>query len=244
MKRRQILGAASVALTAALWPPLVRQAFADDAECNGSPLARIALVATAFRRARASGRSLLVFVIPADDGAKWGRGQVFGELLNHGSDLDLAPLAGSEVVCATMDELRRLVPTAGIGEPLMVLVHPDRVPATTRQLDVVLPEVGPFGDETWEQRERAEDAVSDRRIAALGGLLRQELGSEDRRAATLAGEVRARLKDKPPPGTRWANGRGCGVDVEGEPRMAIGCGMGHVPKKASRFLYFFSKRVY
>jgi hypothetical protein len=100
------------------------------------------------------------------------------------------------------------------------------------------------GDGSWEDRERREDEISDKHIAAMGDLLRRSLGDPGKRAATLAGEVRARLKDKPPPGTKWARHSGCGVDVEGEPPMLVGCGMGSVPKKAQRFLYFFSKRMF
>jgi hypothetical protein len=180
--------------------------------------------------------------VPADDGAKWQRGEVFGELINHGTDRDLAPLAAVEVICATMEDLRRLVPNAGAGEPLMVLVHPDKVPATARQLDVApAPQVD--SDGTWEDRQRKDDEASDKRIAAMGDLLRRSLGDPGKRAATLADEVRARLKAKPPPGTRWAKRSGCGVDIEGEPAMMVDCGMGHVPKKAQRFLYFFAKHA-
>jgi hypothetical protein len=242
MKRRQFVGAASAGLAAALWPSMVREAFAQEEGCDGSPLARVALVAAAFRRARASGRPLLIFVVPAEDGAKWRRGEVFGELINHGSDRDLAPLAGAEVVCATMEDLRRLVPNVGTGEPLMVLVRPDKVPATARQLDVELAPPADW-DGSWEEHQRKEDEVSDKHIAAMGDLLRRSLGDPGKRAATLAAEVRARLKDKPPPGTKWAHSAGCGVDIEGErDQMMVSCGMGSVPKKAQRFLYFFSKR--
>jgi hypothetical protein len=245
VKRRELLGVASVGVLAALWPPFLREAFGDDPPaCDGTPLARLVVVASAFRRARAAGRSLLVLVVPADDAAKWDRGQTFGELLNHGADRDLAPLANAEVVCATMEDLRKLVPTAGVGEPLMVLVHPERVPVTTRQLDVTLPPYGPLTGDTWQAREQAEDSISDQRIAALGGLLRRELGIDEKQAPALAADVRARLRDKPPAGTKWAKTHGCGTEVEGEPPMSIGCGMGHVPKKASRFLYFFSKRTF
>jgi hypothetical protein len=242
MKRRQFVTAASAGLAAALWPAMVRDAFAAEDACDGSPLARVALVAAGFRRARASGRPLLVFVVPANDGAKWQRGEVFGELINHGSDRDLAPLAGAEVICATMEDLRRLVPNAGAGEPLMVLVRPDKVPATARQLDVEL-ELNPGYGDSWEETQRKQDEASDKRIAAMGDLLRRSLGDPGKRAATLADEVRARLKDKPPPGTRWAKSAGCGVDIEGEPPVLMGCGMGSVPKKAQRFLYFFAKRM-
>ena len=121
----------------------------------------------------------------------------------------------------------------------------ERAENTVRQLDVTMPaDDAPMNADTWQETERLEGLASDRRIAAMGAMLRRELGSDDRHAATLAGEVRARLRDKPPPGTRWAKGQGCGVDVEGEEPMMVACGMGHVPKKAARFLYFFAKRVY
>jgi hypothetical protein len=144
-----------------------------------------------------------------------------------------------------MADLRRLVPAAGVGEPLMVLVHPERLPAAARQLDIALAPGTRFFEpgESWEEQERREDAASDAHIAAMGELLRRELGDDPRRAASLAAGVRARLKDKPPAGTRWAVHSGCGVDVEGpeEERWLRACGMGHVPKKAQRFLYFFSR---
>ena len=242
MKRRHFVGAASAVLGAALWPGMVRDAFGDEA-CPGSPLARLAQIAASFRRARAAGKVLLVFVVPADNGARWGRGQVFGELLNHGSDRDLAPLAAAEVVCATMEDLRKLVPAAGAGEPLMVLVHPDKLPASARQLDIALAPEPPFEEEgSWQEHERREDEASDRRIAAMGELLRRSLGDDPKRAGPLAAEVRARLKDKPPAGTKWAKSEGCGVEIEGETdSMGVACGMGHVPRKGRRFLYFFSR---
>jgi hypothetical protein len=59
-------------------------------------------------------------------------------------------------------------------------------------------------------------------------------------ASTLAADVRKRLG--PPGGTRWANGSSRGVESEGGEPAAIGCGMGHVPRKSRRFLYFFTKR--
>jgi hypothetical protein len=236
------VGVASAAALAALWPAMVRRAFSDEA-CAESPLARLAQVVASFRRARASGKPLLVFVIPAAPEARWERGETFGELLNHGADRDLAPLAAAEVVCATMEDLRRIVPSAGAGEPLMVLVHPERLPATARQLDTALaPRSSPFEEGmSWQEVERREDEASDKRIAAMGEMLRRALGDDERRAASLAVEVRARLKDKPPAGTRWATGAGCGFSIEGEEdKWGMACGMGHVPKKARRFLYFFT----
>jgi len=252
VKRRQMLGAASAGLAAALWPSWLRDAFADPPPACEAPggalppaLARAAALAGALRRAREAARPLLVLVIPADDMAKYGRGRSFGELLNFGSDVQLAPLARADVVCATMADLKKLVPNAGAGEPLMVLVSTERVPATARQLDADLTaDAGRMRGDSWEASDKIDDAASDRRIAQMAALLRDALGADDAHAATLAAEVKKRLKDKPPAGTRWANSSGCGITIEGDDdNMAMGCGMGHVPRKSRRFLYFFTKRV-
>jgi hypothetical protein len=249
VKRRQILGAASAGLAASLWPAWLREAFGEPPACDaagGAALKRLAALSGAFGRARAGVKPLLVLVIPADDAAKYDRGRNFGELLNFGSDAQVAPLARAEVVCATMADLQRLVPGAGAGEPLMVLVSTQRLPATARQLDVALPVSEPFGrgrGGSWEEMEKNDDVVSDQRIALLAGLIRGALGADDAQAAALAADVRKRLKDQPPGGARWADSSGCGATIEGEDdNVAMGCGMGHVPRKSRRFLYFFAKQ--
>ena len=247
MKRRLFLEATSAGAAALLWPAWLREAFAEEPACDEGWAARVAQVAAAFGRARDGGKRLLVFVIPADNGDKWSRGEAFGELLNHGSDRDLAPLAGVEVACATMADLKKLVPNAGAGEPFMVLVDPSRMPAAARQIDAELPAYADVyeGERSWDEREKAEDAVSDLRIAAMGKMLRDALGSDDRHAATLAADVRAHLKALPPTGARWAHSSGCGTTIEGESRQLMyACGMGHTPKKSARFLYFFTKPVF
>jgi hypothetical protein len=248
VRRRRFLEAASAGAVAGLWPAWLSEAFADEAACDTGWTLRVAQIAAAFRRAQEAGERLLVFVIPADDGEKWARGEAFGELLNFGSDRDLAPLAGVEVACATMADLKRLVPTAGAGEPSMVLIDPSRTPATARQIDFVLPPYPDlYGDVpmTWEERAKAEDAISDKRIAAMGKTLREALGSDDRKAPALAADVRLRLRDKRVPGSKWAQSSGCGTAVEGESdHVMYACGMGHTPKKSARFLYFFTKRAY
>lgn len=246
MKRRLFLAGAAATTAVLAWPGWLREAFGDpcdvDAKRRGErdALTGAALVTAAFRRAKKSGRALLVLVIPADDGARYERGRIFGALLNHGTNADLAPLAAVEVICATMAEVALVVPTDLSVEPLMLLVDPSRVPATTAPLDVALPSFAETPDADWAAREKAEAAVIDRRIALLGGLLRARLGSSGRDTDARAEEVRERLVKKPPPGTHWANASGCGTRVEGvEENYAIGCGMGHVPEKSRRFLYFF-----
>ncbi|HTN86455.1 MAG TPA: hypothetical protein VL242_22300 [Sorangium sp.] len=248
MNRRIFLGATAAGLAATTWPAFIRDAFGDGAACdmNGKPSAAppVAQVSAAFRRAQQAGKALLVLVIPADDSARWERGRAFGELLNFGADRDLAPLAGVEVVCATMADLKKIVPGAGAGEPLMVLVRTDKVPAVATPLDASLPayKSGRSPDRTgWEQQQKDEEKIAAQRIGALGELLRKALGADERSVAARAAGVRARLVKQPPAGAHWASSSGCGTTIEGvEESGAIGCGMGHVPEKSRRFLYFFS----
>jgi hypothetical protein len=75
--------------------------------------------------------------------------------------------------------------------------------------------------------------------------LRSAIGAPAGDVAARAGEARSRLKDHPPGGARWATSAGCGVTVEGaDDNIAVGCGMGHVPAKSRRFLYFFARNPY
>src|SRR5262249_25459726 len=103
MKRRTFATGAALAGVTLGWPSWLSRAFGDEKACD--PKARppsVAAVAGAFRRAERAGKPLLVLVIPSDDvtspigptDEKFDRGQAFGELLNFGSDADLAPLAG------------------------------------------------------------------------------------------------------------------------------------------------------
>lgn len=248
MKRRHFLGATAAGLATTAWPAFIQTAFGDGAACdaNGNPKAaapQAAVVASAFHRAQQAKRPLLVLVIPANDGDKYDRGRAFGELLNHGADKDLAPLSDAEVLCATLADLKKVVPNAGDGEPMMILVKTDKVPAVVTPLSVELPAYGYQGQVAeWAEAQKEEDKIAAKRIGALGGLLRSALGSDERKVAERAASVRAKLVKKPPPGAQWANSHGCGTTVEGvEDNMVMGCGMGHVPAKSGRFLYFFSR---
>jgi hypothetical protein len=221
MKRRDFLRAAAAL---ALAPAFVRRAFADESLPVPPGL-------------RQSGRPLLVFVIPADDGKKWDRGAAFGELLNHGSNAQISPLAGLDVVCATMTDVQKLAPAAGDGEPLMVWV--DR--GAVKRLDAKLPQYDRGwrrGGEDYKQMVADEDKLADKRIRILADLIAQ-VGPVDARHGD---EVRARLTKKRVPGSHWADASGCGTHVEGDDNTLMpACGMGHVPSKSSRFLYLYTQ---
>jgi hypothetical protein len=244
MNRRRFLRASSAAaLALAAAPAWVRRAFADTACPPEAKNPRaLASLAGAYRRAARLGRPLLVLVIPENDSAGWDRGAAFGEYLNHGTDAQLAPLAQVEVACARMHELKRLVPAAPGGEPLMVLIDTRRVPATARALDVALPQ---YPEHRWRTYDDVrDDAIADRRIQTLADTLARGLapsGSAPGDEQTLAAEVRARVVKERVPGSYWARSHGCGTIIEGvNDNSSFGCGMGHVPTKSQRFLDFYT----
>jgi hypothetical protein len=185
-----------------------------------------------------------VILIPSDDSKKYDRGRAWGELLNFGSDEQLAPLSSVEVACATMDALRLLVPNDAAGEPFFAVVSTDRMPAKVRAFHLELPDYPDAygeGKHSGEELVRQEELVSQKRIAGIARSLRSALGAATGDVAARASDVRTRIKDGPPAGAHWARSSGCGTTIEGvDQRFAVACGMGHVPTQSRRFLYFFS----
>jgi hypothetical protein len=253
MNRRRFLDATVVAGTALLWPVWLRQAFADADKCSAEGVSRVAnafpsaaTLSEAFRRARRTGRPLFVIVIPADDGDKYARGRAWGELINFGTDEQIAPLSSVEVACATMEVLKLVVPNQVSGEPFFAVVSNGATPSTVKGFGVEIPvytepERSHWDEHTWEELERHEELVAQQRIATLAGAVRRALGAPGGDVAARAADARERLKVGPPPGAHWARSSGCGVMVEGaKDNIAFGCGMGHVPAKSRRFLYFFA----
>ncbi|HXU67778.1 MAG TPA: hypothetical protein VN947_00540 [Polyangia bacterium] len=241
MKRRAFLatiGASTAA--AALWPSLIRRAFADASfDAPGAKKTAPGLSTNA-KHIDPSKRPQLVIVIPADDGQKYRRGEMWGEYLNHGEPSQLAPLAHVDVSCATMAELGALAKDVK-GEPLAILFSQG---GGVRVLDATLPEynVGRRFDP------KNDDAIVDKRIAVMSKMVAGALPpvpSGEVRAA--AARVIRAVRETPPAGSHWANASGCGPatvenmkEDDGEV-VGYGCGMGHVPAKSSRFLYFFAK---
>lgn len=201
MRRRAFL----VGLAAAPW--WIRRAF-GDASVGGDRRA-----AGGGARA-ATARPTLVLVVPRDEGRRWERGAAFGELLNHGSDAELAPLALADVVCAPAGDY-------GVSdEPLMLFV----VGSTVHRLDAPLP-----GDDRGPVR-------------LIGALVRQVLPLEGKSASALAAAARERYVKKAPRGARWGRTTMCGNEYEEGPAETVDCGMGHVPEASRRFLDFYTGR--
>lgn len=217
------------------------------ARASGSPKEQRAALSAAVRTATQSGRPLLVIVIPEDDGEKWTRGQHLGEWLNSGSDASLSPLAAVDVVCASLSDLRQLVPQLPKEAPWFVLMKMS-APVELVQLTPELPPP-PKGQPSWGDEDYYGQGHTDwntRRIAAnvaaIDAVLHPalvemapQIGSMERQAAA----VRAKMVAEAPPGAHWAVSGGCGTHVEGvETAYGVDCGMGHVPQGSQRLLYF------
>jgi hypothetical protein len=117
------------------------------------------------------------------------------------------------------------------------------------------------GDTLERRAKESAGRLSTERLSALRGdspsldaidlgaavFLAESLDPADRarRIDRLADATRARLVKVPVPGSRWARASVCGLDrVEGEGELegvGFACGMGHLPKKSERFLYFYAR---
>jgi hypothetical protein len=248
MKRRTFLAAVGTSAAVALWPRLIRRAFADasfDAPGTRKP-ASASPSSTPARRIDPSQRPQLVIVVPADDAQKYRRGELWGEYLNHATPGQLAPLAQVDVLCATMADVRAWAPSSAAmatvaGEPLALLFERD---GSVHPLDARYPSYASTG----RLDPRDENSVVDRRIAAVAAMVARGLPPVAGRdiPAAAARVVRA-VRQQPPAGSHWARASGCGpatvenMKDDSNEIVAIGCGMGHVPEKSSRFLYFFAK---
>jgi hypothetical protein len=120
-------------------------------------------------------KPLLILVIPADHAQQYRRGQAFGELINHGSDAQLAALACFEVRCLRLDQLDPPPRDPFVEEPLMlVLDHtatPSLLPLTAALTHVEDAPDRWDGRHDWEEIERHREAAIDARIATLAELI-------------------------------------------------------------------------
>ena len=107
--------------------------------------------------------------------------------------------------------------------------------------------------DTWIPSE-----LADRGAALLFEAIAARQLNAGRATSLLRDAMQARLIAEPPAGAHWATSQGCGTDVEetraereereAEERagrlsgvyVSVGCGMGHIPEKSVRFLYFFA----
>jgi hypothetical protein len=268
MRRRAFvasLGTGALAL-------MVRRAFGDATlpaeKKSGAPVSEVDLRA-ALERARAAGVPLFVIVIPEDDSKKYDVGQAWGELLNHATPADLAPLARAEVVCARMARIAQVAAPAISGsEPLAVVIDPE----SNKVSRVMHANLAAYEQRFFvragkdDKKPRPDDEVFGDRVATMSKLVRGALQPANAgEVPALMASVKKKLVDEPPPGSHWGNASGCGptrVEPTAEEKaraareeeearkkgiftskviVGYGCGMGHIPAKSSRFLYFFAK---
>lgn len=218
------------------------------------------LLGEAWARAAKARRALLVIVIPADDARWYERGRSLGIWLNHVPDADLARLAEVEPVCATLDELARLIPgVETAGDAGFVLVRVDAETPTWRSVRVPEPSVPAQPDfddflvahanEPYEQVEEAyraqardhDTAYVEAVVAAYRGSVVRVLVAEGVPGGDV-GEARARWVMRAPPGAHWGLSGGCGTtyeDVNDDSGLYTMCGMGHVAAYERRFLAFW-----
>jgi len=191
MNRRKFLGTVALGAGATALPVWLSRAFRlDEGRCPepvdaGEPEGEMTdpgcLPGT-----QGALKPTLIFVIPSDDRAQYLRGHAFGELLNHGSDAQLAPLACFDVVCRKITDLGPRWRGGLFHEPLMVLDDPNA--DTMLALDAPLSST-PEGvhDETPAQ----EEARIDARIHTLARLIAE--AADGARLAQQACQERARL---------------------------------------------------
>ncbi|MBM3978566.1 MAG: hypothetical protein FJ299_16455 [Planctomycetes bacterium] len=139
---------------------------------------------SAWQRAQALGKPLLVVLVPESDAAaQRDVSALFGGLLNHGTRDQLALLGLTELACATRAEVERVTGADWKGEPLCVLVDgadPVIGRAVDAQLDAQLnfislmygtSEIG----ETWEQSNERLEQNAKLRSSQLADAIRLAL---------------------------------------------------------------------
>ena len=244
MKRRHALFGLSAATAALAWPSMITQAFAQTSE--RAPADAFSSLEQAWREAQTHGRPMLVLVIPNDPTLNWERGRAFGALINHGSDTAMQSLGLAQLACARMSDMRRLFPNTPSGEPLMFLVEPGMLDPAVSALDAAWPTRSEtMRAPSFHESRAADDALFTRQLAIVTEILERGLGVRRRRlsiAARRASAARATAtyRSQSVPGSHWALRGGCALQVEGHARIGGGCGMGHTPALAERFLYFFA----
>lgn len=250
MNRRRFLAAS----LAAVAPLFVADAFAAGL---GSALGDLDALSEAFGRARAAGRPLFVIVIPAEESDLWDRGRRWGEVLMYGGQDVMAALGQVEVVCAHDAAVRAFAPRAAGSEPWLWVIPTDAmegepIPGTPEPVEHLTNTV--MEELEWEAARARELEVettnTDRDIAALSDAIEAAVGEVTGGAprgsrAALAARAEKALREGVPANTHWANAGGCGTTVEGvESNVSFGCGMGFVPARSRRFLYFYDIEEY
>jgi len=203
VKRRDfVVGAAA----AAALPAFLQRAFAcpppmPPAGCTEVP-AGVDDVSLALHAAVVAGKPLLVILVPAE-ASRWDRGQLWGELLNHGPESVWAALACAEVVCATTAALRTVVPNAATDDDLFVLVETGQLPMSATSFRAAVPAYergfGRGGGDAASAKK--ESQTGEARVAIMARLVEGAvLGNERSRLPQRASEAAAARAVRPAAG--------------------------------------------
>jgi hypothetical protein len=131
VKRRDFLTLGAITLSV---PSFVARGFAQDTNEDRE----LADLSAAHREAVRSGRPLLAIIVPTASDRHYLRPQSLGAILDGDNVELLALLSTAELVCVSLGTLRRIVPQVGAGDPGLVLVEADRVPAIVERVDEVI----------------------------------------------------------------------------------------------------------
>lgn len=257
MRRRTFIKTGAAALAAAAWPGWIRRAFADASLAAGA-------FADGERRARSSGKPLLVLIAPDDPGESYRRGRLFASMIDDISDEERAPLALVEVVCAPLADLRG----RGVGERTVAavidggravaiepsLVIDGRFPGDPEAAGLLagLARVVLADAELPRLARRAVARLTPDELLAVRAALADArrppppLALADRAAAEIA--MGARIDRRPD--LRALLGRAAAARLRGDPPGARwemedpcpGCGMARATAPGRRFLRLFAKR--
>jgi hypothetical protein len=171
VKRRELLTLGAITLSV---PGFVARGFAQDT----SEDRELADLSAAYREAVRSGRPLLAIIVPTLPDRHYLRPQTLGAILDGDNAELLALLSIAELVCVSLATLRRIVPQVGAGNPGLVLVEADRVPAIVERVDEEIVPVEAFRsveqDVAWlvrgvEHLLARDDAMIARRVGVTRG---------------------------------------------------------------------------
>lgn len=243
MRRRSMLQGAMLGVAALGAPAWLRRAFADASmpPCDADKKNAVELppiettgtssrrgpadVGRALERARTRGRPLAVIIVPENEELRRVREEAVGSYLRTGTLVELAPLGGADVICATPSALQR----AGV-------VGSGRADDNT-----IFARIDPDGAAGYFALKPTRMTAATIASAAASLFPLDGKSLEEKRAL---GRVAQRLREGPLPGGNWGYTEGCGhhrpADAASTDDVGmIGCGMGSIGGAAHRFLAFY-----
>jgi hypothetical protein len=110
-------------------------------------------------------------------------------------------------------------------------------------VQAALPEEASTADTLLKEDKLTYITLADR-FAALVALYASNV-QQEKLFALLASAAESRVRRQRIPGSRWGASSGCGTDFEdatkAEKSRMVDCGLGYIPEKSARFLWFYTK---